>query len=397
MGGMNRPYDIVVFGATGFTGQLTAEYLARKMGQELRPFTWAIAGRDAAKLAAVKETLIRLNPACAAVDTLIADAADLVSLRDMARLTQVVLTTVGPYSQFGELLVQACLRSHTDYVDITGEPDFVNRLHQRYGTLARKVGVRLVNCCGFDSIPHDLGAYFTAKQLCAEAQPLTLRGFVQVDATFSGGTWQTAVSAFSHTSLAEIGRSATATPTPGRRVRGEFGSVYYEAAVDAWVCPFPTIDPQIVLRSARALPQFGLDFCYGHYLRTESLPKLALGIAGLGAIFALAKLPPTRRLLQSYRGSGAGPDAAQRAASSFSVIFVGRVGNTTIKTEVCGGDPGYDETAKMVAESALCLALERARLPDEVGILTPAVALGDVLLERLQAAGITFRILADES
>jgi short subunit dehydrogenase-like uncharacterized protein len=165
-----KQYDIVLFGATGFTGELTAEYLARAMLSE--KFTWAIAGRSESKLEKVKQKLQAINPDCESqVDLLVADIEDQASLNTMADRAKVVITTVGPYILYGEKVVQACVEHGADYVDLTGEPEFVELIINRYHRQAEAQGVRIVNCCGFDSIPHDLGAYYTVQQLTRDMTP----------------------------------------------------------------------------------------------------------------------------------------------------------------------------------------------------------------------------------
>jgi short subunit dehydrogenase-like uncharacterized protein len=388
MSASERSYDVVVFGATGFTGRLAAEYLARK-GLET-PIRWAIAGRSAARLAEVRAALAAIDPACASLGILEASSGDPASLERMARQARVILTTVGPYAEHGEPLVAACIKEGAHYVDITGEPDFVDGLLDRHHASARAAGVRIVNCCGFDSIPHDLGALFTVKQLPAGA-PMTVEGFVQAKGTFSGGTWQSAIGAMGN--LRGRPKRPREEATSGRKVRGIKPRIRHEARLGAWVCPMPTIDPQIVLRSARALEAYGPDFRYGHYVQIRSALTLAGLVVGVGAVVALAQIPPARELLRKVRGSGEGPSEAERASGRFRVTFFGEGGGQRVVTRVSGGDPGYTETAKMVAESALCLAFDGDRLSSPGGVLTTAVAMGDVLIDRLQKVGIRFEVI----
>ena len=383
-----RKFDIVLFGATGFTGALTAEYLKKHGGAEL---SWAVAGRDPAKLEALAQRLEALDGDAPQPELLQAQLGDPASLESMAEQTRVVATTVGPYARYGEPVVAACVAGGADYLDITGEPEFVSRIRRAYGPEAEKKGLRLVSCCGFDSIPHDFGALFTARRLPAD-QPMRIEGIVSAKGTFSGGTWQSAVEA-----MAGLGRGATSSktkrePSP-RKVRPLRTRVRYESKVKGWICPMPTIDPVIVLRSARQVEDFGPDFRYGHSMRIGSLPKLMAGGAMLGGVFTMAQLPPTRKLLLRMRTSGEGPDAETRAKSSFRVTFLGRAGDKKVVTEVRGGDPGYGETSKMLAESALCMAFDRDALPARFGHLTPVAALGDPLFNRLQAAGIEFEVV----
>jgi short subunit dehydrogenase-like uncharacterized protein len=381
----DRAYDIVLFGATGFVGELTAEYLAAHAPEGLR---WAIAGRSAEKLERLRERL------GGAPGVLRADVTDPDSVRELARHARVVATTVGPYITYGEDLVAACADAGTDYLDLTGEPEFVDLMYVRHDARARETGARLVHACGFDSIPHDLGAYFTVRQL-PEDVPLTVDGFVRSQAMFSGGTFASALNQFArgrHMLAAARERRHHEPRLMGRRVTAPLGAPRFAAEVGAWALPLPTIDAQVVQRSARALARYGPDFRYRHYAAVERLPIALGGVAGVSAVFAAAQLPPARRWLSDRIKPGEGPSAARRAKSWFSVRFVGEGGGRRVFTEVSGGDPGYDETAKMLAESALSLALDA--LPKTSGQVTPAVAMGDALLERLSAAGITFRVAA---
>ncbi|TBL23874.1 saccharopine dehydrogenase, partial [Verrucosispora sp. SN26_14.1] len=197
-----RTYDVVLFGATGFTGELTAQYLARHAPAGLR---WAIAGRNPDKLAAVRDRLVAITPALADLPLLTADVTDPASLREVAAQARVVASTVGPYVHHGEPLVAACAAAGTDYLDITGEPEFVDQTYLRHHAEATRTGARLVHACGFDSIPHDLGVWFTVKQLPADV-PITVDGYVRAGGRFSAGTYHSALTAFSR--RAETSRAA---------------------------------------------------------------------------------------------------------------------------------------------------------------------------------------------
>ncbi|MGC4764483.1 saccharopine dehydrogenase family protein [Micromonospora sp. DT46] len=385
-----RTYDVVLFGATGFTGGLTAEYLARNAPQGLR---WALAGRNPGRLAAVRDRLAAIDPALAGLPLLTADVTDAESLRAVAESARVVATTVGPYVHHGEPLVAACARAGTDYLDITGEPEFVDLMYVRHHAEAERTGARLVHACGFDSIPHDLGVWFTLKHLPDDV-PITVDGFVRAGGRFSAGTYHSALTAFSRT--AEASRAARerrqVEPRPtGRRVRAVPGRLARSKELGMWIVPLPTIDPQVVRRSAAARPEYGPDFRYRHFAAVKRLPTVLAGGVGLGGLVVLVKLPPTRRWLLGRLASGQGPTPQQRAKSWFRVRFVATGGGRRVLTEVAGGDPGYDETAKMLGESALCLAGDE--LPATAGQVTPVAAMGDALLDRLVRAGMTFRVL----
>ncbi|MEW2142639.1 saccharopine dehydrogenase NADP-binding domain-containing protein [Micromonospora vinacea] len=391
---VERTYDVVLFGATGFTGGLTAEYLARHAPAELR---WALAGRNPQRLAAVRDRLAAIDSNLADLPLLTADVTDADSLRAVAESARVVASTVGPYIHHGEPLVAACARAGTDYLDITGEPEFVDLMYVRHHAEATGTGARLVHACGFDSVPHDLGAWFTVKQLPADV-PITVDGYVRAGGRFSAGTYHSALTAFSRTgqaSKAARDRRAVEPRPTDRQVRAVPGRLARSAELGIWTVPLPTIDPQVVRRSAAARPEYGPDFRYRHFAAVKRLPTVLAGAAGLGALIGLVKLPPSRRWLLGRLSSGQGPTAQQRASSWFRVRFVGTGGGQRVVTEVSGGDPGYDETAKMLAESALCLALDE--LPPTAGQLTPVAAMGDALFDRLVRAGLTFRVLKQET
>lgn len=385
-----RKYDIVVFGATGFTGQLTAQYLALHGGDTLK---WALAGRNPSRLEGVRRQLADLNPACATMDLLTADAGDADALQAVARSTKVVISTVGPYIRHGEPLVAACAESGTDYVDLTGEPEFVDRIWLAHHDRARASGARIVNACGFDSIPHDLGAWFTVQQL-PEDVPLTVEGFVKAGGEISGGTWHSAITAFSRlresAKVARERRAREGWPVD-RRIGSTPQRIRFEKALNAWVVPFPSIDPQIVRRSAAADDRYGPAFRYGHYIQVRKLSTVAALLGGTGIAVLGAQFKPTRDRLLRFRDPGQGPSAEKRAKAWFRVRFIGRGGGQRVITEVTGGDPGYGETSKMLAESALCLA--RDRLPKRAGVITPATAMGNKLIERLQKANIGFNVV----
>jgi len=383
----DREYDIIAFGATGFTGGLVAEYLARHAPEGVR---WAVAGRRESTLRDIVDRL--LGTACPPAGLVVADTSEPSSIRAMAAKGRVLLSTVGPFERYGEPVVQACVETGTDYVDITGEPQFVERMIERYHDEAEQKGLKIISCCGFDSIPHDLGVLYTLDHISTDG-PLTIEGFVRSAGTFSGGTWHSAVNAMANFREHRNARKRRPRPSAssGRRVRGKKPRVHYEEAIGAWAAPLPTIDPDVVLRSARLSDEYGPDFRYGHYARIENLLTVVGAGIAIGGIFALSQAKPTRELLLKVKDPGEGPDVAKRARSWFRVTFVARAAGQTVLTEVSGGDPGYAETSKMLSESALCLALERAKTPDHFGVVTPATGMGHALIERLQTAGISFR------
>lgn len=386
-------FDVVLFGATGFTGGLTANYLAEHAPDSLR---WAIAGRDPAKLAAVRDRLAEVNARCAELPTLTVDARDQAALTDLAAGTSAVVSTVGPYLTNGEPLVAACAATGADYLDLTGEPEFVDLMYARYHHQAVQSGARLIHCCGFDSIPHDLGAYFTVRQL-PDDRPIAVAGIVRAGGVFSGGTVASALNIMSRPwqgAAAARSRRRLEGSQAGRQVQVHTGTGRPRHIDGLWALPLPTIDAQVVARSARALPAYGPDFSYHHYAGFRQLPAAAGAAAGAVGLVAAAQLPPVRSLITRQIQPGTGPDAARRVRGWFQVRFVARSGDRRLITQVSGGDPGYDETAKMLAESALCLVGDE--LPATRGQVTTAMAFGDRLIQRLVRAGIRFETVSDE-
>jgi short subunit dehydrogenase-like uncharacterized protein len=274
-------------------------------------------------------------------------------------------------------------------VDSTGEPQFFRLLHARYAQPARERGVRIVPSCGFDAIPADLGALFTVRQLPRD-QPIRLAGYMSLHGVFSGGTERSALKSWIPP------REPLLPPEPepraGRRVRMLVGETHKHVQLGAWVSALETVDAMVVTRSAAALDEYGPDFSYSHNAQHASFAHLAAAHVVFGSVAYLVRFAPLRAvLLNMVKKSGEGPTQAQMDAGWFKLRFIAECAGQTLQTEVSGGDPGYGETSKMLAESALCLAAEQ--LPEHSGVLTPAQAMGDALLPRLREAGLQFRVL----
>lgn len=396
-------YDIVVFGATGFTGDLTAKYLAKKMKDE--SFRLGIAGRDEIKLNRLKKELIAINPKCSEVGLVIADVKNYPSLLSMAKETKTVITTVGPYLKYGDSVVKACIEGGADYLDLTGEGGFVNHVINTYDKKAKENKVKILNCCGFDSIPADLGTYYTVSQLPSN-EPIEVECFASFASTntstfgqfnsISGGTWHSAIGFMS---LAELDRQKNsytqiaASATNGRKVNPLPLQFRLREETKTYGAPLPVVDIEVVLRSAADIESYGPNFSYGHYAGIHSTPLLIGGILGMGLLFSLAQFEPTRNFLLNLRKPGEGPDKEQRESNSFQLSFVGKSRSKLVKTVVSGGDPGYGDTSKILGESALCLVLDRKEIPEKYGVITPAIAMRDKIIPRLQKAGIQFKTL----
>ncbi len=403
-----RSYDIIVWGATGFTGRLVAEYLLKCYGTE-GELTWAIGGRNASKLA---ETLAYLGHPV--LPTVIADSGDKSSLLKMCAQTRVVCTTVGPYALYGDLLVEACIESGTDYCDLTGEVQWMKRIIDQHHDAAKAANVRIVHTCGFDSIPSDMGVYFMQRELRRlhgqYAQSIKYR-LKAASGGMSGGTYE---------SLGNVLVEAESDPAiykilfdpyslnPPDGVRGldkpDLRSVIYEEETRSWLTPFimAVINTKVVRRShaLRGYP-YGKDFRYDEAVMTGGgIGGRLKALAALVATGALMGAKPdsmvkkiTNRLLPK---AGEGPDKAAREKGFYNIqLFAQLPDGSRHWAKITGDkDPGYGSTSKMLGESAVCLALDKNVTPQVAGILTPSVAMGDVLLERLMTnAGLTFKLL----
>ena len=384
----NRNLDLVLFGATGFTGALTAEYLARNAPSGLR---WALAGRNLDKLERVRARLAEIDAELKELELIEADSSDSASMVDLAGRARVVITTVGPYVQHGEPLVAACAAAGTDYIDITGEGEFVDRMYVAHHATAENTGARIVHACGFDSVPHDLGAYYTIRQL-APAGPVRMHGVVRAAGMVSGGTFHSAIAGFTRTRQMREAAQARKRVQPRpevRRSRAVAGKPHRDKLLGYWLLPLPTIDPAIVARSGAALLEYGPDFTYSHYAGTKTLRYAVGGAVGVGTIGLAAQVPPLRNFLLSRIKRGEGPDDTRRERSRFTVDFVAETDGRTVHTRVSGGD-AYELSAIACAEGALSLAFDDN--PETAGCVTTAQAMGDNLTARLVAAGIRFEV-----
>jgi short subunit dehydrogenase-like uncharacterized protein len=410
-----REFDVVVWGATGFTGRLTAESLLERYGLagELR---WALAGRNAAKLEAVRSEMARETGVNAdALPILIANADDAESMRDLARRARVVCTTVGPYALYGNHLVAACAELGTHYCDLTGEVHWIRRMIDTHETAARSSGARIVFTCGFDCIPADMGTYFlqgemkTRHGVAARAIQYRVKGF---KGAASGGTIASMLNMLEEGARDPEVLRVMAEPyslNPRQERQGPDGPEptlpAYDADFGEWTAPFVmgAIDTKVVRRT-NAL----LDYAYGRDFRYDEAMLMGAGPAGFakatglslgtGVGMAAMGIGPLRRLIAPrLPAPGEGPSKAEREAGYFDVRLLAHHPNNAshnLRARVTGDrDPGYGSTSKMLAESAVCLALDP--LESRAGMLTPASAMGDALLLRLQKnAGLTFSIEA---
>ncbi len=406
---MARTFDLVLFGATGFTGRLVAEYLAAHAPEGLR---WALAGRSRAKLEAVRTALAKSAPALASLPVLEADASDASSVREVAEATGLVVTTVGPYVKHGFLLASACAEAGTDCCDLTGEVPFVRRLIDECSASAARTGARLVPCCGFDSIPSDLGVFLLSAHLGEQGRRLSRARLVvrRLSGGVSGGTVASMIGLAELTGSEPGLRGLLLDPyalIPDRAVdrgldAGDPWGVGRDRDLGTWTAPFlmAAINTRVVRRTNALLGHpYGKGFRYEEVMGTGGGPAgfaRAVGVTlGFGAAVGLALTRPTRALLaKALPAPGQGPDRATREAGFFEIDVLGWTEGAERPSAVChirgSSDPGYGETAKMLSESALLLVATRGSKPG--GVLTPAVAFGATLAERLRAAGMRWDV-----
>jgi len=386
----DREFDVIIYGATGFTGRLVAEYMNKEYGSTVK---WAMAGRSMDKLKSVRDEM-GVSKDTALV---VADSSDAASLKSMAERTKVVLTTVGPYQLYGTDLLSACVDAGTDYVDLSGEPAWMYDTIREFDKKAKASGARIVHSCGFDSIPFDLGVLFLqehAKEKTGAPCP-KIRGRVRkMKGTFSGGT---------AASFGETMKRAGREPEILGWLKDPFSLVpdfdgpkqpsghkpILEEDLGSWSAPFimASINTKNVHRSNALLGHaYGEDFTYDEMMLTgpgEQGEKMANFIATDNS---LATNPPKQ---------GEGPSKEERETGFYDVMFVGTTkdGETMIAGVTGDKDPGYGSTSKMIAESALCLALDIDRNETPGGLYTPAPAMGMTLVLRLvEHAGLTFEM-----
>jgi short subunit dehydrogenase-like uncharacterized protein len=391
---MTKPYDIVVHGATGFTGRLVVEYLLQRYpaGSGLR---WAMGGRSAEKLASVRDEL----GAPADTPLVVTDSASAESLQALMAQTRLVLTTVGPYQLYGNELVAACAAAGVDYVDLCGEPAWMRHMIDAHEATAKASGARIVFSCGFDSIPFDLGVFMLQREMKARfGHPASrVRGRVRkLKGTFSGGTaaslQATMAASAADPKVLELLKNPFSL-TPGfegpRQPTGH--KPMEDEALGVWVAPFvmAAINTRNVHRSNFLLQHaYGTDFVYDEMLVTGPGAKgeaIANAVAGDKSMGSKEGPKP-----------GEGPSREEREAGSYDVLFLGEDGQgNTLRVGVKGDrDPGYGSTSKMIAEAAVCLLQEAAATPG--GIWTTAPAMGEPLIARLQAnAGLSFAVEAN--
>ena len=385
----DKSFDVVIYGATGFTGKLVVEYMQEKYGKD-EGISWAIAGRSEEKLNSVREELkVGSN-----VPQLLVDSNDTDSIASMAQQTKCVLTTVGPYQLYGANILQQCVVHGVDYVDLCGEPGWMHEMINEHAEQAKETGARIVFSCGFDSIPFDLGVYFLQKEVIAQhGHPASnVRGRVrEMNGEFSGGT--AASLGATMASLKEKPELFEVLVNPFALSNGFTGpeqaqdsKPIYDEKLETWVAPFfmAPINTKNVHRSNALMDHlYGEDFCYNEMWIQGPGEEGKAAAEFVGSMNPLADAP----------APGEGPSKESRENGNYDVLFCADLNDgSSLHASVSGNmDPGYGSTSKMIAESALCLVNDCAELGG--GIYTPAPAMGEKLITRLQAnAGLTFKI-----
>ena len=404
----NKQYDLVVFGATSFVGQILTTYLIEHLGTN-SDISWAIAARSTAKLTELRDSY---GDSANQLPMIIADSHDEASLQAMCSQTRVIISTVGPYALYGELLVKTCAETGTDYTDLTGEAQWIKQMQDKYQQAAENSGARIVNSCGFDSIPSDMGM-FTLQQQAQEQfnhpMPHTKLRVKAIKGGASGGTVA---------SMIEAIKAAKADP----KVRRQMGNPYllcgkdhqyqqkahsvkgpmFDKEFNSWIAPFimEAINSRIVLRSNALMGMaYGKDFTYSEGVLTGPgfkgrvgavVSTLGFGALGIGLFFS-----PLRALLEKFvlpaPGEGPSPEAQLKGFFDLRLYGADNDGNHLMVKVTGDRDPGYGSTAKMLAQAGLCMAMDIKKEDQAGGFLTPSTAMGGALVKRLEEhAGLTF-------
>ncbi|MEN6669713.1 saccharopine dehydrogenase NADP-binding domain-containing protein [Psychrobacter sp. B38] len=408
-----RPYAVVLYGATSFVGKITAHYLTKflsnakdKHGNNV---TWAIAGRDEDKLNKLQSDLE------SQVDIIIANSKDAASLDKMTKQTQVIISTVGPYLKFGEPLIKSCTENGTDYVDLTGEAIFIKDMMDKYQDTAKQSGARIVNSCGFDSIPSDLGTYFTqtkAEEKFGEACEVVHMRVKAAKGGLSGGTIASMATIFEEVGQDKSRRKQVANPyllnddknAPNVR-QTNISKPEYDSEHNRWLAPFvmASINTRVVHRTNQLL-----DYDYGREFKYDEAMWMKDGMKGKASSYAMSAglfgfatammIKPSREFLSKHvlPKSGSGPSKDEQENGYFDIRFFGQTAKKeALTTKVTGDkDPGYGSTSQMLSQAALCLAQDVSKEEIGGGFWTPASAMGDKLITRLEAhAGLHFEVV----
>lgn len=407
-------FDIILFGATSFVGQIMTKYMVKQFPLGDKNLRWAIAGRSESKLHELKSSL---GEDAATLDLIVADASNEKEMNALCDRTKVIVSTVGPYALYGEALVKACVSSGTDYCDLTGEPQWIVKMLKRYENIAKATGARIVHSCGFDSIPSDLGVLYTQQQAEQQLDGKCSSIYMRVKAAkgaASGGTIASMMNLVKEATTDKNLRRLLANPYAlcpqdhGFTHRQEnLKGAKFDEPSQSWVAPFimAAINTRIVHRSNSMQDSaYGKDFIYDEAMMMGKGAKgstVATGLSlGLGGFMLAAALPPTRWLMEKtiLPKPGEGPSLKEQQDGFYDLRFFGQTASgQTIQCKVTGDqDPGYGSTAKMLAQAAACLAQDIDKDSVSGGFWTPASAMGQKLITRLEEnAGLSFSVVAN--
>lgn len=406
-----KNYDLILFGATSFVGKIMCRYMLDNYPPKGK-VSWAIAGRSINKLNELKESFENLSLAND-IDVIIADASDPQSLKTMCDKAKVIITTVGPYDLYGEPLVKACVEAGTDYCDLTGEVQWMHKMIGKYEEAAKASGARITHTCGFDSIPSDLGVFFLQQASLKQYGRTCNKVKMRVKAAKGG------ISGGTVSSMINLVKQATADPELRKVITNPYticpkdhpfkarqhnqSGPEFDKDYGRWTAPFVMagINTRVVHRSNALLDnQYGEDFLYDEAMLTGGRISATAISLGIGGFMLGAAIPPTRWFLENIvvPKPGEGPTPKQQEEGFYDLRFVGVSSedkDQNVVVKVTGDkDPGYGSTAKMLTETAICLAKLPKDETHQGGFWTPATILGEALVERLQAkAGLTFEVL----
>ena len=412
---VKRKYNLVVMGATGFTGKLVVEYLLNNYGVDNKEFSWAIAGRNKRKIELLKRSLEDISPKAKDIPEFIADSNNIESLNKMTSKCDVVISTVGPYLKYGHLLVESCANNGTHYCDLTGEAPFIKESIDKFHNLAKANNCKIIHSCGFDSIPSDIGVLLLQNAFISEfGEPcdeikLYVRG---MRGGFSGGTIESIINIYDYVAMKPKLNSSLKNPfslAPDFDYQDSpqdpsLKTLKWDANINQWICPFAMsgINTKIVRRSNGLM-----NHPYGHKFKYSEVVSFPRGIKGfisglmmtmgLGFLKISIHFKPVLYILRKFYlpSPGEGPSRSERENGFFKLKLTGYRNGVHMKSLVVNGDSdaGYSGTAKMITESALSIILNNDEIPNNYGVLTPASAIGEIIEKRLSENGITYKIV----
>ena len=410
----NIKNDLIVFGATGFTGKLVVEYLIKNYGTKNQKFTWAIAGRDKAKLEELKQSFIGIDPHSVNIETYVADSFNSQSLDVLTSSCRIIISTVGPYLKYGLPLVESCVKNHTNYCDLTGEVPFIRESIDLFHEKALNNKCRIIHSCGFDSIPSDLGVLLLQKNSLEKFNKVCEKVNLYVRSIkggISGGTISSMINIKKYIHSHPDKRNVLKSPyslNPIDKINNNtrqpvLKSVRWDNSFNKWTSPFlmSGVNTRVVQRTNAIA-----EFSYGENFRYNELSSFDKGISGF---LKACTMLMTLAFLQFSMGSntllwmlkktifpkpGEGPSKGKMRRGFFKLRIIGFINEMQKNSVIVLGDsdPGYSATAKMLTESAISILLNEDKIPKKYGVLTPASGIGLTLAKRLEKKGILFKV-----